>query len=86
MVSSIVKHPPRFAESKDLDVSSGGWVEAEMFLPPLGFDVANVKCKTGYIGVVNLDFSTDGELLGLGECVIGVFMSFCRRTKLDSSK
>jgi len=51
---------PRFAETRDLDVSSGGWVEAELFLPPLGFDVAHEHCKTGYIGTVNLDFSANG--------------------------
>ena len=49
----------RYAETIDLDVRSGGRVEAFMFLPPVGFDVANPLCKTGYIGTVNVEYSTN---------------------------
>ena len=33
----------------------GGNVEAELFFPPLGFDVSNPFCKTGFIGAVNIE-------------------------------
>ena len=49
----------RFAETKDLDLSSGGRIETMMFMPPLGFDVSNPFCKTGYIGTVFADYSTN---------------------------
>lgn len=49
----------RFAETKDLDVSSGGWIEFEMFMPPIGFDTTEEFCKTGFIGTVFVDYSID---------------------------
>lgn len=48
----------RYAESMDLDLRSGGRVEANMFMPPIGFDVSQPFCKTGYIGDVLLQYST----------------------------
>lgn len=49
----------RFAETKDLDVTSGGWLEAELFMAPPGFDVSNPYCKSSYVGSVNADYSID---------------------------
>lgn len=49
----------RYAETKDLDLSSGGRVETMMFFPPLGYDVTNPLCKTGYIGTVFAQYSTN---------------------------
>lgn len=49
----------RYAETKDMDLTSGGKLEAEMFIPPLGFDVSNPFCKTGFIGTVFAEFSVD---------------------------
>ena len=52
----------RYAITKDMDVSSGGWIEAEMFIPPIGFDVKNPNCKSGYVGIIYLDYSIDGRV------------------------
>lgn len=49
----------RFAETKDVDVSSGGKLEFEMFMPPIGYDVINQLCRTGYQGKVYVDYSVD---------------------------
>ena len=51
-----------YAITKDMDVSSGGWIEAEMFIPPIGFDVKNPNCKSGYTGIIYLDYSIDGRV------------------------
>lgn len=48
---------PRFAETKDFDLSLGGRVDGWMFMPPLSYDVDNPFCRTGYIGTVNLEYS-----------------------------
>lgn len=50
----------RFVETKDLDVSSGGWIEALMYISPPGNDVFNPNCKTNYDGAVQLDYSING--------------------------
>eukprot|EP01038_Epipyxis_sp_PR26KG_P005313 gene5313-7377_t len=47
----------RYAMTIDLDMSSGGKVEAMIYMPPIGSDVDNQYCKTGYIGIVNVDYS-----------------------------
>lgn len=47
----------RRAEIQELDVSSGGQILAQMFMPPLSYDYSNPYCRTGYIGVVNVDYS-----------------------------
>ena len=49
----------RYAETTDMDVSSGGWVEAEMFISPIGFDVSNENCKTSYGSYVEVEYSTN---------------------------
>ena len=49
----------RSAQTEDLDVTSGGWLEFEFFFPPIGFDGSNPQCKTGYIGRVYVQYSTD---------------------------
>jgi hypothetical protein len=51
----------RSAETLDLDVSSGGKLEFELFMPPLGWDATNPLCRTGFQGKVYVDYSTDGE-------------------------
>jgi hypothetical protein len=50
----------RYAATRPLDVSNGGWFEAEMFIPPPGFAVQNPKCKTMYGGELQISYSTDG--------------------------
>ena len=45
-----------------MDLSSGGWIEAEMFIPPIGFDVKNPNCKTGYDGIIYLEYSIEGRI------------------------
>eukprot|EP00981_Chlorochromonas_danica_P008478 scaffold2205_cov183-Ochromonas_danica.AAC.3 len=52
----------RMAITDALDVSGGGRLEAELFLPPIGYDAFNNLCKTGYIGVVNFEYSVDNGL------------------------
>lgn len=49
----------RYAVTNDLDVSSGGRVEAMLFMPPIGYDVTSTFCKTGYIGDVQVQYSID---------------------------
>lgn len=49
----------RLAETQDLDVRSGGWLEFEMFMPPLGADTDNAFCRTGYTGVVFVEYSVN---------------------------
>ena len=62
-VIAVVAVECRSAETTDLDLTFGGWIEAEMFIPPIGYDVTNLFCRTGYIGVINLDYSIDGRSL-----------------------
>jgi hypothetical protein len=50
----------RFAETQDMDVSVGGWLEAEMFIAPIGFDVTNPNCKSSYAGSIDVEYSIDG--------------------------
>lgn len=49
----------RFAETVDLDVSSGGWLEAELFIAPNGWDVSKEHCKTNYAGSIFIEYSVD---------------------------
>jgi hypothetical protein len=49
----------RSAVTQDLDVSSGGKLEFELFLPPLGWDSTNPFCRTGFQGKVYAEYSTD---------------------------
>lgn len=50
----------RYAETQEMDVSSGGQIEARMFIPPLGYDIKNPYCKTGFIGTINVEYSING--------------------------
>jgi len=52
----------RYAETQDVDISSGGKLETRMFIPPLGYDIINPYCKTGFIGTINVEFSTNKGL------------------------
>ena len=52
----------RYAETQDLDISSGGWLEAALFISPIGFDVRNPFCKSSYSGGVDVEFSIDQGL------------------------
>ena len=61
-MSWIVTYVVRVAETADLDLFLGGWVEAWLFLPPLGHDVLHPTCKTGFIGTIDLDYSHNGDL------------------------
>lgn len=47
----------RKAETENLDVSSGGILQFEMFMPPLGYDVSHPLCRTGYQGAVYVEYS-----------------------------
>ncbi len=49
----------REAITKDVNIDSGGWLEAELFIAPIGFDVTNPKCKSAYSGVIHVDYSID---------------------------
>ena len=49
----------RFAETLDVDVSSGGWLEAELFISPVGFDLSHPLCKSSYGGGVDVEYSTN---------------------------
>jgi len=48
----------RQAETIALDVSSGGWLEAAIFISPIGFDVSNPNCKSSYAGVLYVEYNT----------------------------
>ena len=50
----------RLAETRDVDVAVGGWLEAELFISPIGFDVSNPKCKSSYAGSIDVEYSIDG--------------------------
>ena len=52
----------RSAETQPLDVSSGGWLEAAVFLSPEGFDEESGDfplCVSAHQGVVEIHYSTD---------------------------
>jgi hypothetical protein len=49
----------RFAITSDVDVRSGGKLEFELFLPPIGYDATNTFCRTGYQGKVYVYYSTN---------------------------
>lgn len=66
----------RFAETKDLDISSGGWLEAELFVSPVGFDVSNPFCKSSYSGGIYVEYSLDS---GSTWVVLQVFDAFVYR-------
>jgi hypothetical protein len=49
----------RSATTKPLDLTSGGWIEAELFISPIGYDVSNSNCKSSYAGIVHVEYSID---------------------------
>lgn len=49
----------RSASTEPLDVSNGGWLEAELFIPPPGYDVTNPMCRSAYQGTVLVSYSLD---------------------------
>ena len=52
----------RSAETKDFDISSGGKLEFELFMPPIGWDVTNQLCRTGFQGKVYVEYSNNTGL------------------------
>ena len=51
----------RYAETVELDIRAGGWVEGKFFLSPLGYDLSHPNCKTNYGGAVNVEYTNDGD-------------------------
>jgi hypothetical protein len=52
----------RYAETQNLDMSTGGWLEGLLFIAPLGYDFTNPFCKTSYTGNIKVLYSlNDGE-------------------------
>ncbi|KAJ1400782.1 hypothetical protein B484DRAFT_437954, partial [Ochromonadaceae sp. CCMP2298] len=49
----------RHATTSDLDLSSGGSLEFELFMPPIGYDTTSTFCRTGFQGLVFVDYSTN---------------------------
>lgn len=66
----------RYAITKDVDVSSGGWLEAEMFMAPIGFDVSHPYCKSSYGSYINVEYSTNQ---GYNWTVLGQFNAWVYR-------
>jgi len=50
----------RFAETQDFDLSSGGWLEGDLFLAPQGFDISHPECKSAYSGGIAVEYSNNG--------------------------
>ena len=51
----------RYATIEPLDVSTGGWLEAELLIAPKGFEISHPFCKSAYSGVVYIQYSTGGN-------------------------
>lgn len=49
----------RYAETLDFDLSSGGWLEGDLFLSPQGFDFTHPECKSAYSGGISVEFSNN---------------------------
>eukprot|EP01035_Chromulina_nebulosa_P019227 gene19227-25078_t len=49
----------RYAETIDFDVTSGGHVEALLFIAPVGYDVTHPYCKSSYSSYIELQYSID---------------------------
>jgi hypothetical protein len=67
----------RLAETKDLDLASGGWIEFEMLLAPIGWDVTRPYCKTNYNGDIHVEYSVDE---GANWNVIGYYTASAYRS------
>lgn len=68
----------RDAVTIPLDVKSGGWIEAEIFIAPFGFDIKNPDCKSSFSGVVYVKYSID---YGLTWITIGFYDSWKYRSE-----
>eukprot|EP01041_Mallomonas_annulata_P006490 gene6490-13099_t len=49
----------RYATTHALDVTYGGWVEADLFISPVGYDITHPECKTSYQGGITVQYSVD---------------------------
>ena len=67
----------RLAESKDLDLSSGGWLESRYFVAPISFDVSNPSCKSSYSGELYASWSIDS---GVTWTLMASYPSYTYRT------
>ena len=54
---SLAGPSKRYIETKDMDLSTGGWLEAFVFMAPLGYDITNELCPTNYGGSVYIEYS-----------------------------
>ena len=53
----------RLAVTQPLNLTAGGWIEAAIFLPPVGFDDPNGPfplCNAAFSGTVEISYSVDG--------------------------
>jgi hypothetical protein len=50
----------RYAITKDMDLTAGGFLSASMLLAPEGWDTSNPLCATNYDGPVDVQYSVDG--------------------------
>jgi hypothetical protein len=50
----------RKAESQDLNLMTGGRIDAYLFLPPISNELTNPYCRPGFVGVINVDYSING--------------------------
>ena len=48
----------RYAETIELDISTGGWLEAMILLPPIGYDILHPFCPTNYAGAIDVEYLT----------------------------
>lgn len=49
----------RYAITKSLNIASGGWLEADVFFAPQGYDISHPECKTAYSGGIDIEYSLD---------------------------
>lgn len=49
----------RYAITQNLDVSSGGYLEVDLFLAPLDYDISHPSCLSNYAGNINILYSID---------------------------
>jgi hypothetical protein len=50
----------RYAETQDVELSTGGWIEYDLLISPGGWDVTRPRCPTNYKGDVFTQYSVDG--------------------------
>lgn len=66
----------RFAETNDLDMTPGGWLEAELFISPVGFDITHPLCKSAYGSSIDVAYSVNG---GVTWTNMAMFEAFVHR-------